>query len=206
MRIHGTDAMQRQSDADEIRGLYLATMDGWNRGSGEAFAAPFAEEVDFVAFDGTRFRGRDELVRFHDPLFKTHLKGTRLVGDVTDIRFIGPDVAVLHARGGTVLRGKREPAPERDSLQTLVATRRDGRWQFVAFQNTRVRPIGRNVLGTMCWLIGDWFWKWCLPQDHQRVTSQAPATRSAPGPAADRFAGPPGIRQSHGRSVPGGRA
>jgi uncharacterized protein (TIGR02246 family) len=168
MRIHGSDAEQRQSDTDEIRGLYLATMDGWNRGSGEAFAAPFADEVDFVAFDGTRFRGRDELVQFHDPLFKTHLKGTRLVGDVTDIRFLGSDVAVLHAYGGTVLRGKHEAAPERDSLQTLVAVKRDGRWQFIAFQNTRVRPIGQNLLGTLCWLIGDWFWKWCLPKSHQR--------------------------------------
>jgi uncharacterized protein (TIGR02246 family) len=191
MRIHGSDTERRQSDANDIRGLYLATMDGWNRGSGEAFAAPFADELDFVAFDGTRFRGRAELIRFHDPLFKTHLKGTRLVGDVTDIRFLapasaeasarsrrssqqieasegGPDVAVVHAYGGTVLRGKREAAPERDSVQTLVAVKSDGRWRFVAFQNTRVRPIGRNVLGTLCWLIGDWFWKWSLPRSHPR--------------------------------------
>jgi hypothetical protein len=34
----------------------------------------------------TRFRGHDEIVGFHDPLFKTHLKGTRLVGDLTDVR------------------------------------------------------------------------------------------------------------------------
>ena len=177
MKIHGTDAIERQSDADEIRGLYLATMDGWNRGSAEAFAAPFVDDVDFVAFDGTRFHGRDELVRFHDPLFKTHLKGTRLVGDVMDIRFLGSDVAVLHAYGGTILRGKREPAPERDSLQTLVAMKRDGRWQLVAFQNTRVRPIGQNVLGTLCWLIGDWFWKWSLPKSHQRPPNSAAISR-----------------------------
>ena len=177
MKIHGTDAIERQSDADEIRGLYLATMDGWNRGSGEAFAAPFVDDVDFVAFDGTRFHGRDELVRFHDPLFKTHLKGTRLVGDVMDIRFLGSDVAVLHAYGGTILRGKPEPAPERDSLQTLVAMKRDGRWQLVAFQNTRVRPIGQNVLGTLCWLIGDWFWKWSLPKSHRRPPNSAAISR-----------------------------
>lgn len=158
----------RQTDADEIRALYIATMDGWNRGSGEAFAAAFADEADFVAFDGTRFRRRDEIARFHDPLFKTHLKGTRLLGDVTDVRFLGSDVAVLHAYGGTVPRGGQMPAPERDSIQTLVAAKPDGRWRLVAFQNTRVRPIGRNLLGTLCWLIGDWFWKWCLPKDHQR--------------------------------------
>jgi uncharacterized protein (TIGR02246 family) len=181
MRIHGSDGEQRLSDANDIRGLYLATMAGWNRGSGEAFAAPFADEVDFVAFDGTRFQGRDELIRFHDPLFKTHLRGTRLVGDVTDIRFLGADVAVLHAYGGTVLRGKQQAAPERDSLQTLVAVYRDARWQLIAFQNTRVRPIGQNLLGTLCWLIGDWFWKWCLPRSHQRPPN-TPSMARGPAP------------------------
>jgi uncharacterized protein (TIGR02246 family) len=164
MKIHGIDGGQHQADADALRALYMATMDGWNRGSGEAFAAAFDDEVDFVAFDGTRFHGRDELVRFHDPLFRTHLKGTRLVGDVTDVRFLGPDAAVAHARGGTIMRGRTTPSPERDSLQTLVAMKRNDVWRFVAFQNTRVRPIGQNALGTMCWLIGDWFWKWCLPR------------------------------------------
>jgi uncharacterized protein (TIGR02246 family) len=159
------------SDRDyrEVRALYTRAMDGWNIGSGAAFAAPFADACDFVAFDGVRFRGRDELVRAHDPLFKTHLRGTRLVGDVTDVRFVGNDVAVLHAHGGTVPRGKSRPAPERDSIQTLVAVKRDGQWQLIAFQNTRVRPIGRNVLGTLLWLVSDWFWKWCLPSDRERL-------------------------------------
>jgi uncharacterized protein (TIGR02246 family) len=153
MRIHGAES--RPGDAEHIRRLYHAVMDGWNAGSGDAFAAPFAEEADFIAFDGTRFRGRDEIARFHDPLFKTHMNGTRLVGDVIDLRFLVPDVAVLHAYGGTVMRGKREPAPERDSLQTMVAVRREDRWQLVAFQNTRVRPIGQNTLGTLLWLVTD---------------------------------------------------
>jgi uncharacterized protein (TIGR02246 family) len=164
MEIHGTSIGQGQADADALRALYVALMEGWNRGSAEAFAAPLDDEVSFVAFDGTHVSGRAELVRFHEPLFTTHLQGTRLVGDVTSIRFLTPDVAVVHARGGTIMRGRNRPSRERDSIQTLVAERRDGVWRFVAFQNTRVRPIGQNTLGTLCWLIGDWFWKWCLPR------------------------------------------
>lgn len=157
------------SDEQQVRDLYAHVMDGWNQGSGELFAAPFAEESDFVAFDGTRFRGRAEIARFHDPLFKTHLKGTRLVGDVMDVRFVRSDVAVLHARGGTIPRGRSKAARERDSIQTLVAVKRDGRWQLVAFQNTRLRPIGQNALGTLMWLVSDWFWKWCLPKRTTRM-------------------------------------
>jgi uncharacterized protein (TIGR02246 family) len=153
------------TEAQQVRALYVKTMEGWNAGSGHAFAAPFAEESEFVAFDGTRLHGRADIARFHDPLFKTHLRGTQLVGDVTDILFLGGDVAVLHATGGTVMRGKSAPAPERNSIQTLGAVRRSNIWQLVAFQNTRAHPIGRNFAGTLIWLISDWFWKWCLPKD-----------------------------------------
>jgi uncharacterized protein (TIGR02246 family) len=159
----GTESMA--SDLSPVRTLYAQLMDGWNRGCGEAFAAPFMDDGDLIGFDGVRFHGRDEIVRFHDPLFKTHLKGTRLVGDVTDVRFLSADVAIMHARGGTIHREHTQPAPERDSIQTLVAARdHNGEWRLVAFQNTRVRPIGRNVLGTLLWLVTDRLWRWCLPR------------------------------------------
>jgi uncharacterized protein (TIGR02246 family) len=160
----GERHMSLPSDEIAVRTLYTHLMDGWNAGSGEAFAAPFAEACDFIAFDGTRFSERDAIVRFHDPLFQTHLKGTRLVGEVTGVRFLGPDVAVMHATGGTIGRGRTQPARERDSIQTLVAVRQQGAWRLVAFQNTRVRPIGQNVRGTLLWLVSDWLWKWCLPK------------------------------------------
>jgi uncharacterized protein (TIGR02246 family) len=154
-----------ETEAGAVRALYTRAMEGWNLGSGDTFAAPFAEDADFVAFDGERFRGREEIAHFHGKEFKTHLRGTRLVGDVTDLRFLTNDIAVMHATGGTILRGKSEPAPERHSLQTLVAVRRNGEWTIVAFQNTRVRPIGRSVRGTLLWLISDRLWRLCLPKE-----------------------------------------
>jgi uncharacterized protein (TIGR02246 family) len=113
----------RRADEAAVRSLYQELMDGWNRGSGEAFAAAFAHDGDLVAFDGTHFKGREEIAPFHQQLFDKWLKGTRLVGRVEEVRFLGPDVAVMHAVGSTVMRGKSEPSPERDSIQTLVATR-----------------------------------------------------------------------------------
>ncbi|HXV84302.1 MAG TPA: SgcJ/EcaC family oxidoreductase [Candidatus Binatia bacterium] len=63
----------------------MQLMDGWNKGSGEAFAAPFAEDGHLVGFDGTHFKGRDEIAAFHQPLFDKWLKGTRLVGEVESV-------------------------------------------------------------------------------------------------------------------------
>ncbi len=114
------------ADEAAVRDLYQQLMDGWNRGSGEAFATVFTEHGDLVAFDGTHFKGREEIAPFHQQLFDKWMKGTRLVGQVKDVRFLSPDVALLYAVGGTVMRGKTEPSPERDSIQTLVATRQGG--------------------------------------------------------------------------------
>jgi uncharacterized protein (TIGR02246 family) len=65
-----------------IRSLYQQAMDEWNRGSGKAFAAPVAEDGGFVGFDGMHLKGHQETITFHQQLFNTHLKVTRLVGKV----------------------------------------------------------------------------------------------------------------------------
>lgn len=140
--------------------LYQQLMDGWNAGDAERFAAPFAEDGQLVGFDGTHLRGRDEIVRFHRPLFERWLRGTRLVGTVTGCRTLAPGVALVHALGRTVPRGRREPAPERDSVQTLVAVRHGEDWRLAAFQNTRVRPMGRSAGATVSWLLSDRLWRW----------------------------------------------
>lgn len=147
-------------DADEkaVRGLFEQMIAGWNRGSGQEFAAAFAEDGDLVAFDGTRFGGRAEISAFHQELFDKWMKGTRLVGRIEGVRFLGPNVALMHAVGGTVMRGKTRPSPERDSIQTYVAVRENGGWRLAAFQNTRVRPISGGV-SFLIWTLTDLLWK-----------------------------------------------
>lgn len=149
------------ADEAAVRNLYTELMDGWNRGSGEAFAAVFTEDGDLVAFDGTHFEGRKEIAPFHQDLFDKWLKGTRLVGRVEDVRFLSLDVALMHAVGSTIMRGKSAPSPERDSVQTLVAVREkgDGEWRLAAFQNTRVRPMGPNPAAFVLWALTDLLWK-----------------------------------------------
>jgi hypothetical protein len=79
------------------------------------------------------------------------------------VRFLAVDVALMHAVGGTVLRSKRAPAPERDSIQTLVATRDDeGGWRLAAFQNTRLRLMGSGR-AFLVMTLSDWLWKAARP-------------------------------------------
>ena len=129
-----------------ISTLYFQMIDGWNKGSGSIFASPFAEDGDLVGFDGTHLKGRQKIGSFHQQLFDTFLKGSRLVGKIRDIRFLTDDVAIMHAVGGTIMDGQTNIDPERNSIHTIVVKRANpngGHWFITAFQNTRVQYIGR---------------------------------------------------------------
>jgi uncharacterized protein (TIGR02246 family) len=151
--------MHYQTDEAKIRALFEALLEDWGRGDGEAYGTRFTEDADYVAFDGTRTTGRQEISATHQRLFDIYLKGTRLTGRVLSIKFPSPDVALVHATGGTVMRGKTRPSPERDSIQTLVAVREGVEWRFAAFHNTRIRPIGSNVATFLVWAVTDRLWR-----------------------------------------------
>jgi uncharacterized protein (TIGR02246 family) len=141
-----TEPISTATDEAAIRALYQQAMDGWNRGSGEAFAAPFAEDGDLVGFDGTHLKGRQEISSFHQQLFDTYVKGTRLVGKIRSVRFLTSDVALMHVVGGTIMAGQTDIEPERNSVQTIVATKeKKGEWHLAAFQNTRAQYLGRPL-------------------------------------------------------------
>jgi uncharacterized protein (TIGR02246 family) len=131
------------ADEGRIRDLYRQLMEGWNAASGDAFAAPFEENGDLVGFDGTHLWGSKEIASFHQYLFDMFLKGSRLVGKVRSVRFLTTDVAVMHAVGGTVMPGQTDLDSERNSVQTLVVVKRNGRWSLAAFQNTRATYMGK---------------------------------------------------------------
>src|ERR687898_2603000 len=159
MPMDDNSTANHSADEAAVRALYQQLMDGWNQGSGDAFAAVFTEDGDLIGFDGTHFKGRQEIAPFHQRLFDKWLKGSRLVGQVKDVRFLSPDVALMHAVGGTVMRGKSEPVPERDSIQTLVATRQDSEWRLAAFQNTRLHPMDTSAGPFLVWTLSDLLWK-----------------------------------------------
>ena len=81
------------------------------------------------------------------------------MGKVEGLRFLRPNVALMHALGGTVMRGKSEPSPGRDSIQTLVATKQEGEWLLAAFQNTRIRPLSAKARPFLAWTLSDLLWK-----------------------------------------------
>ena len=136
-----------EEDEREIRELMDRLSESWARGDAQAYGAEFTEDCDYVAFDGTRFRGPTEPSAHLARLFDTVLKDSRLEGEVESVRFVTPDAAVVHWTGSVAYPWQRRVKRRRLSRQTLVVVRRDGRWRATAFQNTRVKPISQEGVG-----------------------------------------------------------
>lgn len=138
-------ALNGITSADEatVRNLFGQLLDAWGRGDGHAYGVLFTGDADYVAFDGSNRRGTQAIADEHQRLFDTWLKGTRLVGQVDSLRFLSPEVVLVHATGGTIFPGQKDSRGRRPSIQTLVAVKRDDTWRFTAFHNTRI--VRRNA-------------------------------------------------------------
>ena len=179
--MHDETKANHSADEAAVRALYQQLMDGWNQGSGDAFAAGFTEDGDLIGFDGTHFKGRQEIAPFHQQLFDKWLK-SRLVGHVKDVRFLSPDVALMHADGGTVMRGRPCTRTRLDPDPRCYA--RDGEWRLAAFQNTRLHPIGHGAGVFLIWTFGP-IVEGLPPNNSENETSTGWLSRQGP-PALER--------------------
>jgi uncharacterized protein (TIGR02246 family) len=128
---------QNDHAADEavIRENVKQMVAGWNTKSGALFATPFAEDADYVVINGNHIKGRVEIEQGHQRIFDTVYKDTTLTLEVRQIRFLRPDVAVVHVNG-------HRDGPAKDQTQgaimTMVMTKEKQGWKIAAFQNTAI--------------------------------------------------------------------
>jgi uncharacterized protein (TIGR02246 family) len=83
----------------------------WTDGDAAAYGACFTADCDYVSFDGTRARGRGQVVESNDKLYRGVLFGSALRGEVESIRYIADDVAMYGT--GSVLVAWRTQLPKR---------------------------------------------------------------------------------------------
>ena len=125
----------READEAAMRANVSQMETGWNTKSGALFAKPFAEDADYVVINGMYIKGRSAIEKGHQQIFDTIYKDTQLKLNVTQIRFLRPDVAVIHVTGQRVGPSKELT---QDARVTLVMTKEKQGWTIAAFQNTGI--------------------------------------------------------------------
>jgi uncharacterized protein (TIGR02246 family) len=129
----------RCADEKALHALFQEMQDGWSRGDGQAFAASFTEDADYIVVNGTYLKGRQAIAAAHQQLFETLFQGSRLEGFMKNIRFLSDDIALVHLHGRPQIPGQAVAAPEQYSIQTMIGIKRADGWRFTAFQNTLIQ-------------------------------------------------------------------
>jgi uncharacterized protein (TIGR02246 family) len=128
------------NDEGAIRAILQQIEEAWNRSDSASIAAQFAEDANFIQIFGGQLDGRAAIEGSHRSIFDTIYKGSRGSFPIRSIRFLRPDVAIVFARA-RVNFNEGGKAREIHTRPTLVVVKEHGRWQIVAFQNTRVSEM-----------------------------------------------------------------
>src|ERR1043165_2385385 len=122
------------ADETALRDAVRQMETGGNTHSGAAFAKPFAEDADYVVINGRYIQSRTVIEKAHQQIFDTIYKDTTISLTVRDIRFLRPEVAVVHVDGTRTGPGNEQSR----ALMTLTMTKEKDGWKIAAFQNTSV--------------------------------------------------------------------
>ena len=129
------------SDERALHQLVYQLEAAWNAGDGTGFAEAFAEEADFIHILGGYYSGRAAIEAGHRMIFGTIYKGSTVRYSVEKIRFVRPDVAIVSAR--QYLQFYEDGAArELQARPLMVLEKKDGLWEIVTLQNTRITEVG----------------------------------------------------------------
>ena len=151
---HATTGHAQGSSAEQsVLPALTCFTDSWNRHDMRSFGQCFAPDADFVNVTAQWWKGRAELEKNHAYLHGTIdvtdttgvtvparaygiFKVTTLSFTSTEVRFVRPDLAIVHA-SWRMTDDARTPEP-RTGLMTLVLTTQGGSWQIVAVHNIEI--------------------------------------------------------------------
>ena len=118
----------------------IARLWGGTQGIPRPTPSVFTADADYVTFLGSHYKGREAIAASYAPLFKKLLKGSRLDTEITQLRFLKPDVALIQANAA-VSKGARRRNRRNTRVNTSIAVRTDDPRGLAAVSSSRSRPV-----------------------------------------------------------------
>lgn len=127
------------TDEAAIRQVVQQVQDGWNSHDGKAFAAPFTMEADYVIVNGMHIKGRAAIEAGHTQIFTTVYRESRNQATIKRIRFLRPDIAVVHVEWNLEFQAGGETR-KGHAMNSMVMTKEKDKWSIASFHNTPIAP------------------------------------------------------------------
>lgn len=142
-----TPALPRVDERAAAAAPANAFVNAWNHHDMNALADLYTSDADFVNVIGLWWHGRDEIRAEHVKLHEGRMKQTTVTSEPPVVRFLSPDVALVHAKWE--LRGDAgapgwKIGDVRRGILTHVMVRRNGKWRIASTQNTDIVDIPNN--------------------------------------------------------------
>ena len=128
------------TEEQAIRDILNQLESAWNTSDSKSFAAVFAEDANFIQMFGGQLDGRIAIEASHLHIFETIYKRSHADFLLQSVRYVRPDVAIVFVKAHLQFCEGNE-SRDLDARPTLIIAKDQGKWQIVAFQNTRISEM-----------------------------------------------------------------
>lgn len=127
---------QSDQDRDAIEQLLKTMADSWTAGDGQKFASVFADQHDFIVWNGFYFKNtsREMNAKNHQGIFNSIYLNTQHFNKLDKIKFIREDLALIHVLAAVVKQGEERPK-DPHVLWSGLLEKTKGDWKIIAFHN-----------------------------------------------------------------------
>ena len=125
-------AIGSAADHQAVLGVLKGVREAWEANDAEAFVADYLDDASVVQ-PGVYRKNRQEIQSSMAGAFAGPLKGSRVIDQPQDVRFLNEDTAIVISEGGIVFPGQDAVPGEGTVRATWVLAKRDGRWHVAAY-------------------------------------------------------------------------
>ena len=132
-------AQNTAGDEQPFRDIILTMQKGWNAKSGQTFSSVFDAKHDYVVVNGIYLSGitPEANAQGHQQLFNTVYRTKDVSLKLDKIRFVRPDLVLMHVLGATYDQGKPVPVDPVVVISMLVEKKNDS-WKVISFHNCNI--------------------------------------------------------------------
>ena len=139
VRTYEAEISIRENDAAAVISIVKSLSASWAKGDADTLSRLYAEDATVALPGDTYPRGRRAIRDWMARAFEGKWRGTRVLGQPLEIKYVNDDIIVMFSQGGAYRPGETEVSAD-DAIRGMWVFARQGPgWTISAYENTPVR-------------------------------------------------------------------